>query len=712
VKSGRLAVAALLIALVALFLFTDIGNLLTLENFKQQQAEIQQQVDAEPLLAASSYFLLYLLVAALSIPGAAAVTLIGGALFGLVKGVLLASFASIIGASLAFLMSRYLLRDFVEARFSNALEKINAGMRRDGIFYLFGLRLVPLFPFFVINLVMGLTRLPLGKFFWVSQLGMLPGTTVFVNAGLQISNVESVSGILSAEIIGSFALLGLFPLVARKILNLWQQQRVFKGYKKPTHFDTNMIVIGAGAAGLVTAYIAAASKARVMLIEREAMGGDCLNTGCVPSKALIRSARVMQDMRRAKDFGIQHSGAVTADFAAVMERVAQVIADIEPHDSIERYTELGVDCVRGSGTITSPWTVDVDGQSYSARNIVIATGGNPFVPKIPGLADCAYVTSDTLWKLDELPANLMVLGGGFIGCELAQAFQRLGSKVTIVEAGNRLLMAEDPDVAAAVMSRFEREGITLLTDHSAKHFDDGTAYLETGNGKSTQIRFDTVLVATGRIANTSSLGLDNIGLITNANGTVPVNEYLQTRYPNIYACGDVTGPFQLTHVAAHQAWYCAVNALFGSFKKFKADYRVIPRGVFTAPEIARVGLNEKEALAQKIAYETHVYGIDDLDRAIADGAAEGFVKVLTPPGKDTILGATIVGEHATEMLAEFTLAMRHGLGLRKILGTIHPYPTYSEANKFAAGLWQKAHLPKKLLSLAERYNSWRRGASG
>jgi pyruvate/2-oxoglutarate dehydrogenase complex dihydrolipoamide dehydrogenase (E3) component len=419
----------------------------------------------------------------------------------------------------------------------------------------------------------------------------------------------------------------------------------------------------------------------------------------------------MQEMRHAKDFGIQHSGTVAVDFNAVMRRVAQVITDIEPHDSVERYTELGVDCVSGSGTITSPWTVDVDGKSYSARSIVIATGGKPFVPEIRGLADCDYLTSDTLWKLDELPANLLVLGGGFIGCELAQAFQRLGSHVTIVEAADRLLMAEDPDVAAAVMSRFNSEGITVLIGHTAIDFKPDSANLETGNGETTEVKFDRVLVATGRVANTSGLGLENIGLTTNANGTLPVNEYLQTRYHNIYACGDVAGPFQLTHVAAHQAWYCAVNALFGGFKKFKADYTVIPRGVFTSPEIARVGLNEKEALAKKIVYDTYVYGIDDLDRAIADSTAEGFVKVLTPPGKDTILGVSIVGEHATEMLAEFTLAMRHGLGLRKVLGTIHPYPTYSEANKFVAGLWQKAHLPHTLLGLAQRYNRWRRGSA-
>jgi dihydrolipoamide dehydrogenase len=707
VSKGRIAVITLLLALIILFIVTDAANLISLEGFKQRQVDIQVFVSDNPLLSAGGYLAIYILVAALSIPGAAALTLIGGALFGLLQGTLLVSFASTIGASGAFLVSRYLLRNSVEQRFGSAGKKINKGIAKDGSFYLFGLRLVPLFPFFVINLVMGLTRLPLRKFFWVSQLGMLPGTIVFVNAGTQLGELDNVSGILSPEIIGSFVLLGLFPLIARKVLQLWQQQRVFQGHKKPKTFDTNLIVIGAGAAGLVTAYVAAASKARVLLIEREKMGGDCLNTGCVPSKALIRSAGVMHDIRRAADFGIQHNPA-SIDFPAVMRRVQSVIESIEPHDSIDRYEGLGVDCITGHATITSPWTVEVDGHTHSARSIVIATGGKPFVPQIEGLDAVDYLTSDTLWQLPELPKELLILGGGFIGCELAQAFQRLGSKVTLVEAGDRLLTAEDADVSAAISSSFESEGIKLVTGYRAQKVQQGVAHCVSDDGSHKELRFDKLLIATGRIANTEGLGLENIGLETNQDGTLAVNDCLQTRYPNIYACGDVTGPFQLTHAAAHQAWYCAVNALFGSFHKFKVDCRVMPRGVFTSPEIARVGLNEQEAIKAHVAYETTVYGIDDLDRAIADGDASGFIKVLTPPGKDTILGVTIVGKHATELLAEFTLAMRHGLGLRKILATVHPYPTYGEAAKFAAGLWQQRHLPQRLLAVAERYNRWRR----
>lgn len=706
-SKGRIAVITLLLALIILLIVTDAGNLISIEGFKQRQFDIEAFVGDNTLLSAGGYLTIYILVAALSIPGAAVLTLIGGALFGLLQGTLLVSFASTIGASGAFLISRYLLRNSVEQRFSNASKKINKGIAKDGKFYLFGLRLVPLFPFFVINLVMGLTRLPLRKFFWVSQLGMLPGTLVFVNAGTQLSELDNVSGILSPEIIGSFVLLGLFPLIARKFLQLWQQQRVFHGHEKPKKFDTNLIVIGAGAAGLVTAYVAAASKAQVTLIEREKMGGDCLNTGCVPSKALIRSAGVMHDIRRAADFGIKDNPA-SIDFSAVMRRVQSVIEAIEPHDSIDRYKGLGVDCVTGDATITSPWTVEVDGRTHSARSIVIATGGKPFVPQIEGLDSVDYLTSDTVWQLPELPKELLILGGGFIGCELAQAFQRLGSKVTLIEAGDRLLTAEDPDVSAAISSSFESEGIKLVSGYRAQKVRQGTLHCVSDGGNLKELRFDKLLIATGRVANTEGLGLKNIGLETNPDGTLTVNDCLQTRYPNIYACGDVTGPFQLTHAAAHQAWYCAVNALFGRFHKFKVDYRVIPRGVFTSPEIARVGLNEQDAINARVAFETTVYGIDDLDRAIADGDASGFIKVLTPPGKDTILGVTIVGQHATELLAEFTLAMRHGLGLRKILATVHPYPTFSEASKFAAGLWQQRHLPQRLLAVAERYNRWGR----
>lgn len=484
-------------------------------------------------------------------------------------------------------------------------------------------------------------------------------------------------------------------------------------WKKPARFDRNLVVIGAGSAGLVSAYIAAAVKAKVTLIERHRMGGDCLNTGCVPSKALIRSARLLSHMRRSREFGIR-SASAEFDFAEVMERVRQVIREIEPHDSIERYTGLGVEVVQGSARVTSPWSVDIetpDGKrTLTTRSIIIATGARPFVPPIPGIDAIDYLTSDNVWDLREMPRRLVVLGGGPIGCELTQTFARLGANVTQVEMMPRLMLREDPEVSRLVAQRFQAEGVTVLTDHTAKQFvvENGEKILIAEHqGKDVRVPFDAVLIAVGRAANLKGFGLEEMGIPTGK--VVETNAFLQTLHPNIYAAGDVAGPYQFTHTAAHQAWYAAVNALFAPFKKFRADYSVIPWATFTEPEVARVGLNELEAKEKGIACEVTTYGIDDLDRAIADGEAHGFVKVLTVPGKDRILGVTIVGEHAGDLIAEYVLAMKHGIGLNKILGTIHIYPTMAEANKYVAGNWKRAHAPQRLLRWVERFHAWRRG---
>jgi pyruvate/2-oxoglutarate dehydrogenase complex dihydrolipoamide dehydrogenase (E3) component len=449
------------------------------------------------------------------------------------------------------------------------------------------------------------------------------------------------------------------------------------------------------------------------------MGGDCLNTGCVPSKALIRSARLLSHISRAKEFGCR-SASADFSFAEVMERVQRVVQTIEPHDSVARYTELGVDVIEGTAKIVSPWEVDVTrtngaSERLTTRSIVIAAGARPFVPPIPGIENVGYLTSDTVWDLRDLPKRLVVLGGGPIGCELTQAFARFGagsgSTVTQVEMAPRIMIREDPEVSELVTRRFRSEGIAVLVNHKAKQFviEDGEKILIAEHeGRDVRIPFDAVLVAVGRIANVEGYGLDTLDIA--APRTVDTNAYLQTNYPNIYAAGDVAGPFQFTHTAAHQAWYAAVNALFDPFKKFKADYRVIPWATFVEPEVARVGLNEQDAREQGIDYEVSRYDIDDLDRAIADSEAHGFIKVLTVPGKDRILGVTIVGEHAGDLIAEYVLAMKQGIGLNKILGTIHIYPTMAEANKYVAGVWKKAHAPAGLLALVERFHAWRRGA--
>ena len=702
-----------LAALIGAFFVFDLGRFFSLDAIKSQQAVIEAYRSAQPALTAGVFFLVYVAVTGLSLPGAAIMTLAGGAVFGLWWGTLLVSFASTLGATLAFLVSRFMLRDWVQGKFGDKLKAINAGIEREGGFYLFTLRLIPIFPFFVINLVMGLTPIRTWTFYWVSQIGMLAGTVVYVNAGTQLAQIDSLKGIVSPELLASFALLGIFPLIANKIVTVLKRRRVYAKWRKPARFDRNLVVIGAGSAGLVTAYIAAAVKAKVTLIEKHQMGGDCLNTGCVPSKALIRSAKLLSHIRRSAEFGIRKATA-EFDFAEVMERVQRVIKEVAPHDSVERYTGLGVDVVQGTAKIVSPWAVEVTDaegtRTLTTRSIVIAAGGRPFIPPIPGLADIDYLTSDNVWNLRELPKRLLVLGGGPIGSELTQTFARLGSQVTQVQKAPRILIREDPEVSDLVTRRFREEGVTVLVNHKAQRFvvENGeNIVIAEHEGQEVRIPFDAVLVAVGRVANTQGYGLEELGIT--ASHTVETNAWLQTNYPNIYAAGDVAGPFQFTHIAAHQAWFAAVNALFSPFKTFKADYSVIPWSTFVDPEVARVGLNEQEAKEKGIACEVSVYGLDDLDRAIADGEAHGFIKVLTVPGKDRILGVTIVGEHAGDLLAEYVLAMRCGIGLNQILGTIHIYPTLAEANKYVAGVWKKAHAPEKLLVWVERFHRWRRG---
>ncbi|WP_298185464.1 FAD-dependent oxidoreductase [uncultured Pseudomonas sp.] len=711
-NSRKLALMGVILALLGSFFIFDIGQYLNLDALKTQQDALNAQVSAQPWLAAGLFFVAYVAVTALSLPGAALMTLLAGALFGLLEGFVLVSFASTAGATLAMLSSRFLLRDWVQVRFGQRLANINAGVEREGAFYLFALRLVPLFPFFLINLAMGLTRLPVRTYWWVSQLGMLPGTLVYVNAGRELGQLDSLSGILSPGLLGAFVLLGVFPLIARKLLGLIKARRVYAGWDKPKTFDRNLVVIGAGAGGLVSSYIAAAVKAKVSLIEKHQMGGDCLNTGCVPSKALLRSAKLANELKKGEALGFTGVQG-TVDFPAVMQRIQRVIADIEPHDSVERYTGLGVEVIQGEAKILTPWTVEVNGQTLSSRSLIIAAGARPFVPDIPGLEQMRAYTSDSIWTLREQPRWLLVLGGGPIGCELSQAFQRLGSQVIQVERGARLLPREDANASEAVMSSLRADGVDLRLRHQAERFEviDGETRMIARNldtGEPVTIAFDCLLLALGRKANVSGYGAEELGLSVRDNGTLETDDYLATRYPNIYAVGDVTGPYQFTHVSAHQAWYAAVNALFSGFKRFKADYRVIPHCTFTDPEVARVGLSENEAQAQNTAYEVTRYGIDDLDRAIADEAAHGYVQVLTEPGKDRILGVTIVGEHAGELLTEYVLAMKYNMGLNKILGTIHSYPTMSEANKYAAGEWKRAHAPQGLLRLVERFHTWRR----
>ena len=709
----RLLIIAALAALVAAYFFFGLGDYLTVEGIKQVAGDVGAYYERNPAQVIAGFSLVYVAVAAASLPGAAVMTLAAGALFGVLVGTIIVSFASTLGATLAFLASRYVLRDGIEARFGERLRTVNQGLERDGAFYLFTIRMIPLFPFFVVNLVMGLTRIGTWTFAWVSQIGMLLGTIVYVNAGTQLARIDSLSGIASPAVLASFALLGIAPWFAKAIIGWIKRRKVYAGFNRPKSFDRNLVVIGAGSAGLVSALIAATVKAKVTLVEANKMGGDCLNTGCVPSKSLIKSAKVAEQMRHADRYGITPTEP-DIPFGQTIERVMQAIRTIEPHDSVERYTGLGVDVVEGYGKVVDPWTVEIarkDGvtQRLTTRGIVIAAGAEPFVPPIPGLEQSNYLTSDTMWdafaKMERAPARIAVLGGGPIGCELSQALARLGSRVTQVEMAERVLGREDDEVSALAQASLEASGVEVLTGHRAARVEPGRLIADRDDSE-VAIEFDVLIVAVGRAARLTGYGLEDIGIDTTK--TVVTDDFLATRFPNIYAAGDVAGPYQFTHTASHQAWFASVNALFGQFKRFKADYRVIPAVTFLDPEIARVGLNEREAREQGVEYEVTRYELDGLDRAIAESERQGFVKVLTPPGKDTILGATIVGAHAGELLAEYVLAMKHKLGLNKILGTIHSYPTMAEANKFAAGEWKKKHKPEALLALVKKYHAWRR----
>jgi len=710
-RALRIGIMCMIGLLIFLFFVFDMGSYFSLENLKSQKDAFADVYSKNRLLTVSAYMIIYIAVTALSLPGAAIMSLAGGALFGLWAGVVMVSFASTIGATLAFLVSRFVFRDWVQEKFGPNLTTVNEGVKKEGGFYLFTLRLVPVFPFFMINLVMGLTPIRTSVFFLVSQIGMFPGTIVYINAGTHLGKIDTLQGILSPGLILSFVLLGIFPFIAKRFTGWLKARKIMYKFKKPAKFDYNIVVVGAGSAGLVSSLIAATVKSRVALIEKNRMGGDCLNTGCVPSKALIRSAKILSYVKRAEEFGFDQ-GKLDFEFSKVMERVQRIIKKVEPHDSVERYTGLGVECIHGEAKVVSPYEIKVNGKKLTTKNIIIATGATPFVPPIPGLNQIDYYTSDTIWNLRKLPEKLLVLGGGPIGTELCQAFARIGSQVTQLQRGPYILPREDTEVSKSIQSKLESDGVKVLTRHAAKEIviEGSKKYMVCENeDRTVRIEFDEILVAVGRVAGARGFGLESLGVDLTHRGTVATNEFLQTSIPNIFCAGDVAGPYQFTHFAAHQAWYATVNALFGWIKKFKADYRVIPWATFTDPEVARVGLNEKEAKEKNIPYEVTTYNLDDLDRAIADSEDHGMVKVLTRPKSDKILGVTIVGAHASDIIAEYVFAMKQNLGLNKILGTIHIYPTLAEANKYAAGEWKKARMPKKTIALLERFHTWRRG---
>ncbi|MCU4158703.1 FAD-dependent oxidoreductase [Acidiphilium sp. AL] len=687
--------AAGAIAIVFVLFFTLGGaHVLTVAALRAHLALLGRFIALHPVESFALYFALYVVATGLSVPGAAALTLGAGALFGLAEGVVLVSFAASIGASIAFLVSRFLLRDWAASRFPAMFERVDRGVARDGAFYILSLRLVPAVPFVLINTLAGLTRLDLKRFYWASQLGMLPGTIIYVNAGVGLARLGEGGEILPPRLLIGLLLLAILPIAATRLRDALARKRIYTRWQRPRRFDRDVVVIGAGSAGLVSAYVANALRAEVTLIEAGHMGGDCLNTGCVPSKSLLRSARE----------GLS--------FTEARMRIREAITAIAPHDSVARYASMGIDVRQGRAMIETPWSVRVDGEIITTRGIIIATGAAPIIPPIPGLAEAPYVTSETIWDMAELPRRLVVLGGGPIGCEMAQGFARLGAEVTLVEFADRVLLREDDDVSAMIRDALSADGVRVLTGHRAVRADRddaGFALIAESQGNSSRIAFDRILVAVGRKPRAEGFGLEALEIAMGDAGVVETDAYLRTILPNILACGDVSGPFQFTHAGGYQGGFAALNALFGGIWRFRPDYRAMPAVTFTAPEVARVGLNASAAREAGIVFEETRYELADLDRAIIEGTPQGFVSVLTVPGKDRILGATIVGADAGEMLAGFTIAMQHKLGLKKLLGAIYPYPTRSEAVRAVAGAWRQKHASARGLAILEKYHAWRRG---
>lgn len=708
-KIKQILVLMVFVSILAAWFFFDLGQYFSLDYVKGSKEQFLSGYASSPVPYLVGYFVIYVLVTAFSVPGAAVMTLVGGAIFGPVVGVILVSFASAIGATLSMLVSRTLLRDWVQSRYGAQLSTINKGIEKEGNLYLFMLRLIPVFPFFAVNLLMGLTPIKILPYYLVSQIGMLAGTIVYVFAGAQLGEVDSIGDLLSLDLFLAFTAIGVLPLISKKIGNYIRSRRQLKGFTKPKSFDDNLIVIGAGSGGLIAALIAATVKAKVTLIEKHKMGGDCLNTGCVPSKTLIRSGKVAYTIRNAEKYGLEPTEA-KVDFKKVMERVQAAIAKIEPNDSVERYTSLGVNCIHGEAKFVDPWTIEINGERRTARRFVIASGGYPFVPPIPGIEKVDVLTSDSFWDLRELPQKFLVIGGGPIGCELSQAMSRLGAEVTVVNGMERILPREDVEVSEFMHEKMIDESMQVLLNQRAKEFVDANTLIveSTIDGRQTTVNFDRVLIAAGRRPSTAGLNFDKIRLEFTKRGTIAVNEYMQTNLPHIYACGDVVGPYQFTHMAGHQAWYAAVNALFGFLWKFKVDYRIVPWCTYMDPEIARVGLNELEAKEKNIPYEVTKFDFAESDRAIAEGADSGFIKVLTPPGSDKVLGVTIVGIIAGELVSEYVVAMKHGLTLKKIMATIHTYPTMSEVNKFVASTWRRNHAPVEAMKKLTKFHDWMR----
>lgn len=712
----RIVIGLAVIAWLFAYFTFDLGQYFTLAYFRSQHAAIHAQYAEQPWYAALVFIVIYIPVAATSLPGGALMTLAAGAFFGALWGTVVISIASTIAATITFLGSRFWFRDLIQNKFSDSLRLINSGIERDGALYLFLIRLTPLFPFFVVNVVMGLTPIPTLTFIWVSQIGMIPVTAILVNAGTEVAALDDLSGLLSPGLVASLIFCGVLPLLGRKLAAYLRSRRLLRRYAKPKQFDCNLICLGGSKAAIVAANAAASMKAKVMLIAPPTKPDGALVSGDALSKELVRCAQFLFETHRAHQRGIR-SVRTSCDLADLVAEVQRRIADQQRY-AAEWCSKHGITCISGEPMIVSPYAVKVRDRTLTTRSIVIATGSRMSIPIIAGIEKTNYYTADTLLALRVPPRRLLVVGGGSSGCELAQLFARLGSQVTLIETQQRLLASEDADVSELLLCQFQREGIDVRLGCLAQEFtvtEDRKAllYSRTGGAQRTpeRVEFDELIVACGRIADTHDIGLEALGISVGDDGTVDVDEHLQTVYPNIYACGDVAAPFRFSHGAMSEASYAAFNALF-RLKRYKVNYSLMPWSALTDPEIARIGINEQEAATRAITHETAQYSYDESpDRLTATHEGEGLIKALTVPGKDKILGVTIVGPNASQLIAEFALAMAHGIGLSKMRATRHPYTGMGGVQRQATvpGWAMSGQEPIWLSRTLERFHTWQRG---
>ncbi len=690
----------------------------------------------------------YAVLTVAMIPGSA-LTIGSGLIFGFWKGFAVVTVGANLGALGAFLLARTLFRERAEAlaRGQKTFRAVDSAIAREGFRIVLLLRLSPVFPFTVLNVLLGVTGISAASYVLANLIGMLPGTLMFVYLGtlgeaaagtqslgqtvLRIVGLAATVVVtvvitriarraLKAASLDGGANPGVAPEAApvgagaKTIPGDAYDQALLASVKPTAHVNPipqdryNLVVIGAGTAGLVTAAGGAGLGAKVALIEKHMFGGDCLNVGCVPSKGIIRAGRAAAAVREAGAFGIRLAGEPRIDFAATMERMRRLRAGIAPHDSVKRFSELGIDVYLGEGRFTGPDEIEVGGNKLRFQAAVIATGARATFPRIPGIEEVEPLTNENVFTLTELPRSLILLGAGAIGCEMAQTFRRLGSEVTIVIRGNRIMTREDPDAALIVQRKFEQEGIRVLTGSAIKRAEKRggkKVIVIERDGSEESVEADQILIGMGRAPNVEGLGLSAAGIAYGTEG-VTVDANMRTTNPRVFAAGDICSRLKFTHAADAQARIVLRNALF--FGRARATDLVIPWCTYTDPEIAHVGCYEKEARDRGLAVTTFTVPLEDVDRAILDGETEGFGRIHLKSGTDRILGATVVASHAGDMIGELTMAIQNGLGAGKLASVIHPYPTQGEVVRKLGDAYMRTKLTPGVKRIMARILRWRR----